>query len=350
MQGPWTGALERRVTVIFMRRSCESSCGGSHRRGRSRPRSPRDRCDPEASGGGKGTLRQTLFCNRAVRVEGPELAAAFPDPVQASLEGNRLPVTPLRTRSPMTPSPPLSQWLRALETTRILCVVAGECWGRDRGGAVRISGCANQTTDIRYLRFPSFDLSRSPSDGIVASHSRRCFFYGWQQGPSLRVRRVRKSERRLLGPTGPRPTPMPHPRTMRKATMPGFGSSARRAGSIVSPSVRCSRAQATFRSRLTAPRRTGVTSAPGAAPARACAVSIPRDGPPTLSSPFSRSPRKGMTASPTSERTGQKQRHMCLGRNMPAPPIARSRSRARRRVATASISRPASSPPALRSR
>jgi hypothetical protein len=183
MQGPWTGALERRVTVIFMRRSCESSCGGSHRRGRSRPRSPRDRCDPEASGGGKGTLRQTLFCNRAVRVEGPELAAAFPDPVQASLEGNRLPVTPLRTRSPMTPSPPLSQWLRALETTRILCVVAGECWGRDRGGAVRISGCANQTTDIRYLRFPSFDLSRSPSDGIVASHSRRCSFMAGSRGP-----------------------------------------------------------------------------------------------------------------------------------------------------------------------
>jgi hypothetical protein len=27
------------------------------------------------------------------------------DPVQASLEGSRLPVTPLRTRSPITPSP-----------------------------------------------------------------------------------------------------------------------------------------------------------------------------------------------------------------------------------------------------
>jgi hypothetical protein len=28
----------------------------------------------------------------------------IPDPVQASLEGSRLPVTPLRTRSPITPS------------------------------------------------------------------------------------------------------------------------------------------------------------------------------------------------------------------------------------------------------
>src|SRR5687767_14870923 len=36
----------------------------------------------------------------------------FPTPVQASLEGSRLPVTPLRTRSPITPSPSASLPIR----------------------------------------------------------------------------------------------------------------------------------------------------------------------------------------------------------------------------------------------
>ena len=47
MRGAWNGALERRVTVIFMRRSCESGCGGPQGAGEPAPARSRDRCDPE---------------------------------------------------------------------------------------------------------------------------------------------------------------------------------------------------------------------------------------------------------------------------------------------------------------